>query len=349
MKVNLRNSFRSLFLLVSLSFLVAEAASAGSATWNLSPTSGDWNTALNWTPNTVPNGPTDSATFATSSTTSLTLSANTEASAIVFNAGASAFTIKPNPLLALTISGAGIANNSGITQNFGSTVDGTGRTSFIQFTNSASAGSSTVFTNVAGFGITGSSGATVFLNSSSAGNATFNNLSGEFGGAVFFRDSATAGNGTFTNNGANTYVQFEDTSTAGAGTFTNNGGNSSNPSSGTTYFFGSANAGTGTFTNNAGQVRNAFGGETIFSETSTAGASTLIANGGSGGSMGGIIAFNDTSTGGTARVEVFGNGTFDISAHSVAGVSIGSLEGSGTVLLGSNSLTIGRQPVENDL
>ena len=184
-------------------------------------------------------------------------------------------------------------------------------------------------------------GATVFLNSSSAGGATFVNRSGEFGGAVFFRDSATASNGTFSNNGANTYVQFEDNSTAGAGTFANNGGDSSNPSSGTTYFFGSANAGTGTFTNNAGQVRNAFGGETIFFENSTAGASTLIANNGSGGSKAGIIAFADTSTGGTARVEVFGQGTLDISAHSAPGVSIGSLEGSGTVLLGSNNLTIG--------
>jgi hypothetical protein len=329
-------------LLTSLSLLDARGAAAGSATWNLTPTGGgNWNTAANWTPNTVPNGPTDGASFGVSNTTGVSLSANTEVSGIVFNSGASAFTITTNPLLALTISGTGITNNSGITQNFASAVDGSGQTSFIQFTNSASAGSATVFTNVAGFGITGSSGATVFLNSSSAGGATFVNRSGEFGGAVFFRDSATASNGTFSNNGANTYVQFEDNSTASGGTFTNNGGDSSNPSSGATYFFGSASAGNGTFANNAGQVRNAFGGLTTFFENSTAAASTLIANGGSGGGNGGVITFTDTSLGGTARAEVFGNGTLDISAHITAGVSIGSLEGDGTVLLGSNNLTIG--------
>ncbi|PYI95728.1 MAG: hypothetical protein DMF00_15655 [Verrucomicrobia bacterium] len=33
-----------------------DAIYANSATWNLQPTSGDWNTAINWTPATVPNG-----------------------------------------------------------------------------------------------------------------------------------------------------------------------------------------------------------------------------------------------------------------------------------------------------
>jgi len=336
-----RSSLFALALFTLLCLLFGQFAFAGSATWNLNPGSGNWNTAANWTPNTVPNGPADGATFDLSNTTSISLSANTEVSGIVFDAGASAFSITANPLLALTISGTGITNNSAIMQNFATAVDGSGRTSHIQFTNSATAGSATVFTNVAGFGITGSNGFTAFLNSSGAGNATFTNLSGEFGGAVFFRDSATASNGTFTNNGANTYVQFEDNSTAGAGTFTNNGGDASNPLSGTTYFFGSANAGTGTFTNNAGQVRNAFGGQTMFLENSTAAGSTLIANSGSGGSIAGVIVFNDSSTGGTARLEVFGQGTLDISAHSASGVSIGSLEGSGAVLLGSNNLTIG--------
>src|SRR6266446_2574459 len=49
----------SLLAAVILPFLlsVATGAFGGSATWNLNPTSGDWNTATNWTPETVPNGP----------------------------------------------------------------------------------------------------------------------------------------------------------------------------------------------------------------------------------------------------------------------------------------------------
>jgi len=39
-----------------LIFFLAEFACAGSATWELDPISGDWNTAANWTPNGVPNG-----------------------------------------------------------------------------------------------------------------------------------------------------------------------------------------------------------------------------------------------------------------------------------------------------
>ena len=61
---------KRLFPLVCLfSCLLAAQSFAGSATWNLNPTSGDWNTAENWTPNTVPNSTTDIATFGASSVT----------------------------------------------------------------------------------------------------------------------------------------------------------------------------------------------------------------------------------------------------------------------------------------
>ena len=70
----------------------------------------------------------------------------------MFNAGASAFTITVGPGVfplfpELTISGVGITNNSGIAQNFVTAVDGMGLNGFIKFTNSATAGSLTVFTN----------------------------------------------------------------------------------------------------------------------------------------------------------------------------------------------------------
>jgi autotransporter-associated beta strand protein len=73
----------------------------------------------------------------------------------------------------------------------------------------------------------------------------------------------------------------------------------------------------------------------------TAGNATLIANGGSNGGDGGLILFGMSSKGGAAQVKVFGNGSMDISTHSSGGVTIGSLEGDGLVLLGARSLTIG--------
>ena len=40
-------------------FGVPSAVYASSATWNLNPTSGEWNTAANWTRAPVPDGPRD--------------------------------------------------------------------------------------------------------------------------------------------------------------------------------------------------------------------------------------------------------------------------------------------------
>src|SRR4029077_6953407 len=99
----------------SIMFLLSAMAQAGSATWDLNPGSGDWNTATNWTPATVPNGSADTATFDLSNTTGLSISANTEVNGIVFDSNASfnPFTITASPTFALTISGVGITNNSG--------------------------------------------------------------------------------------------------------------------------------------------------------------------------------------------------------------------------------------------
>src|SRR5690242_21029793 len=96
----------------SLSCLIAAHSFAGSATWSTNPVSGDWNTAANWTPNTVPDGPTDIATFSTSNVTTISLSGAIEVAEIVFNSGASQFTMTcPNKL---TLSDTGITNNSGL-------------------------------------------------------------------------------------------------------------------------------------------------------------------------------------------------------------------------------------------
>src|SRR5436305_10158800 len=89
-------SFNRLRFIVAaaLLFLAAQRHSlAGSATWDQNPTSGDWNTAANWTPQTVPDTPTDIATFATSNQTQIGISSFTGIGGINFNQGADSFTI----------------------------------------------------------------------------------------------------------------------------------------------------------------------------------------------------------------------------------------------------------------
>jgi autotransporter-associated beta strand protein len=316
-----------IFLLaaVFLSLLLSPTgtAFAGSATWNLNPGNGDWNTATNWMPPTVPNGPSDTATFGVSNMTDVSLSGNIEVNGIVFNPGASAFTMDASTMFPLlTISGVGITNNSGITQNFGAGLN-------IAFENTASAGTSTFFTHNC-----------TFNGSSSAGTATFS----IDGAELLFINTSSAASGTFFTLGSPTLplgeIFFVGESTAGNGTFTTSSSPVTDGLGGQIVFAEVATAADGIFFTNGG----AFSGLnaaalTSFEEDSTAGNSTLIASSGSG--VGGGILFWNDSTGGTARLKVFGNGNLDISLHNVPGVTTGSLEGDGIVFLGANNLTIG--------
>src|SRR5436189_1397984 len=88
--------------------VTVESSFADSGTW-LGSLNGDWNfveTGLtNWTGDVIPNGPKDTATFATSSITDVFTSDFTEVNGIVFNPGASAFTITVGGDLTMTISG----------------------------------------------------------------------------------------------------------------------------------------------------------------------------------------------------------------------------------------------------
>jgi autotransporter-associated beta strand protein len=319
---------------------------AGSATWKANPTSGDWNTAANWTPPTVPNGPADTATFAASNITGVSLSADTEVNGIAFNAGASAFTITVSASTStssqLTISGVGITNNSGIAQNFAITTVSNFVANLV-FTNSATAGSGTFFT------INRNPAAVWFFDASTAGNGTFTNSGGVArggdGGGTIFLNGATADNGTFTINGGAVrgahggFVQFVHHSSAGNGSFTTSGGGARDADGGNVTFVNSTTGGNGTFTVNGAAVSGAHGGRIYFGGNSTAYAATIIANDGLG--EGGLIFFTDGARGGRSRVAVFGNGGLDISAHDPGNVTIGSIEGDGNVFLGARNLTIG--------
>jgi autotransporter-associated beta strand protein len=144
---------------------------------------------------------------------------------------------------------------------------------------------------------------------------------------------------TFTNiGGVTSFIR----SSAGDGTFINMGASIVEFAGETDVRNGSTVA-DGTFIINGGSVAGAGGGKTAFSGFANAEAATLIANGGTGGGEGGQIVFANLSKGGTARIELFGNGTLDISTHLQPriGVTVGSIEGDGIVFLGAGNLGIG--------
>ncbi len=317
----------------SLMFLVPAVAYAGSAQWDLNPTSGDWNTAANWTPNGIPNGPADIATFGLSHTTDLSISADTEVNGIIFTSAATnPYTITASPGLTLTISGVGITNNSGVTQNFVTAVEGTGSRGQIIFRNSASAGSSGIFTNKASAAQFVVGGQTAFYNTSTAANGTFVNqggsFSGSYGGRTTFHDSSSAGNGNFTNRGGTAFntgsgsTDFLDSSTAANGTFINEGSAANFADGGSAIFVDSSTAANGTFINNGATISGGFGGFTLFEDNSTAGNGIFINNGGAAGGVfalgGGNTIFLKTSTA--------GNGTFINNPATASGAEGGVTE-----------------------
>jgi autotransporter-associated beta strand protein len=332
-------------LFSTLLFLVGQPAHAGSATWKENPSNGDWNTASNWTPETVPDGPSDVATFAVSTQTVVAVSYFVEVSSILYNPGASPFTISSIALHeSLTIDGTGVGNNSGIEQNF--LVGTTAPSDFgvITFNNSATAGSSTRFTLNGGQTAPASGGVMNFIALSTAGNGTFILNPGEGaaaanGGILQFFDSTTAANATFILNGVTfpgaygCTLGFYESSTAAQATFSN--------TDGMIYLADSSSAGNGFFTNNGSTVSDTAGAQMVLTNSATAGTATIVANGGSNGGGGAMVVFSGDSTGEESRLQVFGNGDLDISAHNFPGVTIGSLEGDGTAFLGANRLIVG--------
>jgi fibronectin-binding autotransporter adhesin len=354
--------------------LLHSAIFAGSAQWDEVPKGFDWNTAANWTPDTVPNGPADEATLGFSTLTNLFVTSATEVKSVVFNLQASTYTITALQGLTLNIRGPGITNLSAVTQNFVAGSQSMGQFGVLRFTNSATVGNNIAFATQGGliFGTPGPTGIE-FFNSSNAGHGSFTNNGssnpGVLEGETAFHDMSSAGNGSFTNKGANIstssagggLVEFLDNSTAGNATFTNDAATLFAARGGETTFSDNSDAGDATFTNNGaaafgvGIGGTAFGGNssgghstvinnggrTDFFGNATAASATLIANSAANGMPGGSIVFSGDALGGTARVELFGEGLLEVSLHNAPGFTIGSLEGDGDVFFGSRNLTVG--------
>jgi hypothetical protein len=225
----------------------------------------------------------------------------------------------------------------------------------------------------------------------SAGSGLFYNYgakaAGQGGGHTFFTGkygSAIGANGTFVNYGSAVagspslagHTVFSISlpqkaayvPNAGAGVFWNFPGTVAGAPGGYTQFTvytnsgASASGSTGPTAGNAtcislgGIVEDGLGGQTEFSGTSSAGKAQLVAVGGVNGGEGGRIVFYDQSSGGAAAVQLYGNGTVDISDHAAPGVTIASLAigggiisvtvGSATTCLAvSGSLTIESSPL----
>ncbi len=328
------------------------SADAGSATWKANPPTNDWNTAANWAPKTVPNGPTDTATFGTSAVPSVSLSDDVEVDRITFESGASSsYVIATGLSSELTLSGAGIVNNSGRLQNF-SIQTGPSSYGVIVFSNSASAGSNTNFDNQGG---PFSSGVVIFVDNATAGSGTFTNLGSavvfQIGGYLQFGDNCSAENAVLVNKGGTIndarggQIGFAGKATAANAIITNEAGPGNtmgNSSGGLTSFSDNSTAGSATIVNQGSGTNGGTGGVTFIgggTGMADAGSATLIAESGSNGGAGGEITFLAGGSGGTSRIELFGNGTLDFAGP--AEVTIGSLEGDGIVLL-TPDLTIGR-------
>ena len=290
------------------------------STWSLSPTNGDWNTAANWHPASVPDTQSERAAFGPSSITNVSASAPVTVHDITFNAGASQFTI--NGTFTIETHG-GVTNNSGIVQTFNGS---------FYFRKGATAGSSlNVFNNTGVISFYG--GARTSM--PSAGSATFVNNPGT--SISLYR--ATAESPTFINSGGS-FLGFGASSPENA-TIENGGGMAYGADGGLVEFF-SARPTTGTIINEGGEVYGGHGAHVEFRQSAT-GSGTIIANGGLGPGSGAKILFAESSTG-ASRIEVFGNGEFDISPpfHGrVRSAAAGSIEGNGLIFLGANNLTVG--------
>ncbi len=145
-------------------------------------------------------------------------------------------------------------------------------------------------------------GAGIVIN---GGSATItNNFVMEFFG------TSTAGSATITNNDL---VQFFRTSTAGSATISNNS---------SLVFLDTSTADSATITNN-----------NLLVFSTSAGSATITNNAN--------LLFNNTSTGGTARFINGAGGLIDLSQITTAGITAGSIEGAGTISLGSKNLAVG--------
>jgi autotransporter-associated beta strand protein len=200
-----------------------------------------------------------------------------------------------------------------------------------------------------------------FTGSASSTDASFllapGQTSNSYGASVTFLDNSTADNSTFDISAGgqggtyNASVVFRDSSTAANATLINEpGSGSAGTSAGTTQFTDTATAANAEVILKGGT--SVYPSQAVFWDHSDAASATLIAYPaieGSGGG-GGRLDLRGDCVAEQTRVMVFGypshveDGSLDITIHN-GPLTIGSLEGNGTVQLGRKSLSVGTRNV----
>ena len=358
------------FVAALLCTAVPQLVFAGSATWSQNPISNDWNVAKNWVPETVPDGESDVASFGPSNMREVVIASSVDVSNVHFMSDAPAFTIAVEGIgINLFVRSEGILNDSAVLQSLSANSQ-----SAIFFFDHAKAGLMTAYLALGGLFIfedsssgdaasfdvgTGTSvGEAEFSDSSTAANST---IYLHDRANVFFGDTATAASavistasladvdfGTSSSAGNATITVCDDCSagftqsaTADQSYITASGAGSSAEPGGSITLADETTAGEATFVLEGGSAPDAPGAEMTFFESATAGNATIMINGGVNGGGGAGLFFSGSSSGGTARLTISGNGQMDLSGHGRRLLTIGSLEGDGLVYLGARSLAVG--------
>ena len=196
-----RNRFR---LVAACLILLFGRTSYAQSDWLANPVDNDWFNPANWSTGTVP-GPFDTVHFKASSLTEIELTQDgSGVDDILFDAGASSYTITALPGMDFFLFDS-VVNTSGVEQNFISLADENGSGSF-NFNDAMIAGLVTFTQHASSAG--GGLPPRVIFTMSSAGGGTYHNLganvAGGQGGRVDFPyTSATAERSTIINGGGN--------------------------------------------------------------------------------------------------------------------------------------------------
>jgi len=310
---------KRLFPVFCLSLGLAAAQSfAGSATWSATPIDGDWFTAANLTPATVPDGYPDTATFAVSNVTNVVFSDFAIIDKLRFAFGASPYLLTINPQRILALKTGGIINRSQINQTVFVSADTGGESGMLVFKHGASAGSQVTYITEGNtvFNL-GNGGLITFGHACSASEANFVNRAGTaesaFGGRIIFDHNANAGYSTITNEGAAV----------------------KSASGGFTSFDDTAGARYALIVTQGGMVPKGKGGWLLFAGTSNADSATLVANDATNGGDSALIEITENAQAGAAVFKVFGNAVLN-TTDVLQSTAIGSLEGDGQLLLAKN-------------
>ncbi|MEH6953096.1 autotransporter domain-containing protein (plasmid) [Nitrobacter sp. NHB1] len=240
---------------LALALTRAAPAAAQDASWLAAPPGSDFNDAANWTPTTVPTG---TASFGTSTGTTITFANDTALGGWTFNTSASNYSFTNDHFLIFTgggivVSGGNvsISNNNLLQFSHGSTAGSANITDtnngVLQFIDTSTAGNANIANN----------GSVVFYDATGAGSANITNKS-----SLYFFGGSTADNASITNNSS---LQFATLGTAGSASVTNNSilefydsstaGSASIINNGTLQFYNTSTAGNASITNGAAIAR----------------------------------------------------------------------------------------------